>query len=123
MAHFARLDENNFVIEVIVVDNQNILDENGQESEEVGIEFCKNLLGSTTNWIQTSYNKNFRKRFAGIGSKYISDKDIFTTASPFPSWTYNVETDEWEPPVPKPVDGENYTWQWNEETQTWSPVY
>ena len=123
MAHFARLDENNFVTEVLVVGNRDILDENGQESEELGIQFCKNLFGQDTKWVQTSYNKNFRKRFAGVGKKYISETDIFTETKLYPSWTYDIESDEWKPPVPKPADGENYTWEWNEETQNWTPFY
>lgn len=123
MAHFARLDENNFVTEVIVVANKDILDENGEESEEIGIQFCKKLLGENTNWIQTSYNENFRKRFAGIGKKYIPETDIFTETKLYPSWNYNIDNDEWEPPIPKPEDGDNYTWEWNEDTQTWSPYY
>jgi len=123
MAHFAKLDNNNIVIHVIVVDNNVILDENGQESEKVGIEFCKNLFGQDTKWVQTSYNQNFRKRYAGIGKKYIPETDIFTETKLYPSWTYNVESDEWEPPVPKPADGSNYTWEWNEDIKTWTPIY
>lgn len=123
MAHFARLNEDNIVTEVLVIGNQDILDENGQESEEVGIQFCKKLFGETTNWIQTSYNNSFRKRFAGIGSRYLSDKDIFTTAPLFPSWVYNEELDQWEAPIPKPEDGENYTWIWDEEFKSWKPYY
>jgi len=76
MAHFAQLDENNTVINVIVINNTEIIDENGNESEQRGIEFCKNLLGG--NWVQTSYNNNFRGVFAGIGFKYNKESDIFT---------------------------------------------
>ena len=123
MAHFAELDENNFVTKVIVIDNDKVLDENGEESEIIGIEYCKNLFVQDTQWIQTSYNNNFRKRFAGIGSRYLPDKDIFTTASMFPSWTYNEELDEWEPPVPRPESGENYFWVWNESILSWDIVY
>lgn len=125
MAHFAQLDENNVVKQVIVVDNFRILDENGQESEELGIQFCKKLLGENTRWIQTSYNKNFRKRFATINGRYIPEKDIFTTSPYFPSWTvYNIETDEWEPPIPKPgEDTEEYYWIWNEANLGWEIEY
>lgn len=123
MAHFARLDENNFVTEVLVVSDTDTADENGQESEEIGIQFCKNLFGQSTKWVQTSYNNNFRKRFAGIGAKYIPETDIFTETKLYDSWTYNVTTDEWEPPIPKPADGDNYTWEWNEDNQTWTPYY
>lgn len=77
MAHFAKLDENNKVIEVIVVSNQDILDENGNESEEIGIEFCKMIQGQNTNWKQTSYNNTFRGRYAGIGMYYDEINDEF----------------------------------------------
>jgi hypothetical protein len=126
MAHFARLDENNVVTQVIVVDNVNILDESGQESEEIGIQFCKNLLGQDTNWLQTSYNGSFRKRFAGKGSRYIPEKDIFATAPNFPSWTvYDVETDEWQSPIPRPIPSatDEYHWVWNESILNWEIAY
>lgn len=77
MAHFARLDENNTVLEVIVVANNDILDENGNESEEKGIAFCRMLLGTDTTWKQTSYNGSFRGNFAGIGMLYDPEQDIF----------------------------------------------
>lgn len=81
MAHFAELDEKNYVVRVIVVDNDNTLDENGNESEEKGIEFCKNLLGGR--WKQTSYSahpfdpNSFRGKFAGIGDYYDEELDRF----------------------------------------------
>ncbi len=77
MAHFAKLDENNKVIEVIVVSNYDILDENGNESEEVGIKFCRMIQGENTNWKQTSYNGNIRGRYAGIGMYYDETIDEF----------------------------------------------
>lgn len=77
MAHFAKLDENNKVIEVIVVSNDDILDDNGNESEEIGIEFCKMIQGQNTNWKQTSYNANFRGKYAGIGMYYDQTIDEF----------------------------------------------
>lgn len=77
MAHFAKLDENNKVIEVIVVSNQDILDENGEENEEIGIKFCRMIQGQNTNWKQTSYNGNFRGRYAGIGMYYDQINDEF----------------------------------------------
>lgn len=77
MAHFAKLDENNKVIEVIVVSNDDILDDNGNESEEIGIEFCKMIQGQNTNWKQTSYNNTFRGRYAGIGMYYDQTIDEF----------------------------------------------
>jgi hypothetical protein len=78
MAHFAQLDENNVVLQVIVVSNNDILDENGMESESVGIAFCKNLLGEDTQWVQTSYNGNTRGGFAGVGGSYDSVNNVFS---------------------------------------------
>jgi len=75
MAHFAELDENNVVQRVIVVHNNELLDENGIESEQKGINFCVSLFGGT--WIQTSYNANFRGRYAAIGSTYDLTNDVF----------------------------------------------
>ena len=77
MAHFARLDENNVVTEVIVVHNNELLDENGQESEAQGIAFCQSLYGADTRWVQTSYNANFRGCYAGIGYRYDAATDQF----------------------------------------------
>lgn len=77
MAHFAQLDENNIVIRVIVVHNNELLDENGVEVEEIGIEFCKQLLGNDTVWVQTSYSNSFRGKYAAIGMYYDLDLDIF----------------------------------------------
>ena len=78
MAHFARI-EDGFVREVIVVNNEVLLDENGQEQESLGIAFCKSLFGEHTNWIQTSYNSSFRGKYAGSGDKYDPELDQFIT--------------------------------------------
>jgi hypothetical protein len=77
MAHFAELDESNKVINIIVVSNEDIKDQNGVESEEVGIDFCKSLFGENTRWIQTSYNANFRGMYAGINCTYDPIDDVF----------------------------------------------
>lgn len=77
MAHFAKLDENNNVLEVIVVSNHDILDENGNESEQKGIEFCRMLHGPNTIWKQTSYSGSFRGILAGIGMVYDEVNDVF----------------------------------------------
>ncbi len=97
MAHFAQL-ENNIVKQVIVVSNQDILDENGQESEEKGIAFCSNLLGGT--WKQTSYNGKIRKNYAGIGYTYDEGRDAFIAPKPYNSWLLNESTCQWESPIP-----------------------
>lgn len=120
MAHFAQLDENNLVLQVVVVSNNDCLDESGNESEKVGIEFCKTLFGENTIWKQTSYNANFRKNYAGIGFKYDGKFDAFIEPKPFSSWTLNETTCTWEAPTPMPFDGYLYTW--NEQTITWNRV-
>jgi hypothetical protein len=117
MAHFAQL-ENNIVTKVIVVSNQDILDENGQENEQKGIDFCSNLLGGT--WKQTSYNGNIRKNYAGVGYTYDETLDAFIPPQPFASWTLNEETAQWEAPTPYPDDEKRYTW--DEETTSWVEV-
>jgi hypothetical protein len=115
MAHFAQLNEENLVTQVIVVANQEILNEQGQESEQKGIDFCTNLLGGT--WKQTSYNGNIRKNFAGIGYKYDATLDAFIPPQPFASWTLNNEIAQWEAPVPYPTDDKFYIW--DEATTSW----
>jgi hypothetical protein len=113
MAHFAQLDENNKVLTVIVVNNEDCLDEAGIESEQVGVRFCENLLGGS--WVQTSYNGNIRKQYAGIDFFYDSEKDIFVAPQPYLSWSLD-ENFDWQAPVGHPGDG-NY-W-WSEEEGNW----
>lgn len=97
MAHFAELDNNNTVLRVLVVDNSDITDENGQEQEQLGITFLKNLFGQDTRWIQTSYNNNFRVRYAGINFSYDETFDAFIPPKPVEgNWILNEQTLEWE---------------------------
>ena len=118
MAHFAELDENNIVTRVIVVHNNELLDTSGNESEAKGVEFCSTLFGHT-NWVQTSYNNNIRKQFAGTGYTYDSDSDVFVAPQPYPSWSLDDNSD-WQAPTPMPEDDNMYSW--NEETQSWDLV-
>jgi hypothetical protein len=98
MAHFAKLDENNVVTQVIVVDNRDITDPHtGQEDEILGIAFCKKLLGG--NWKQTSYNGNTRFRYAGIGYSYNASLDAFVPPQPYASWTLDNDTADWVSPL------------------------
>ena len=121
MAHFAQLDDNNVVTQVIVVDNSELEDGNGVEQEAIGITFCTNLFGADTRWKQTSYNGNFRGQYAGIGYKYDPVNDVFVTPQPFPSWNLsNIDHYTWKPPMAMPDDGNFYTW--NETTQQWDQV-
>jgi hypothetical protein len=120
MAHFAKLDNNNNVIEVIVVHNKELLDENGNESEARGIAFLTEWSGGYSNWKQTSYNGNFRKNYAGIGYSYDRTKDAFIPLKPFASWVLNEETCLWGAPTPMPTDGKRY--YWDEATTAWIEV-
>jgi hypothetical protein len=118
MAHFAQLNEENLVTQVIVVANQDTADKDGVENEAIGVEFCTSLLGG--NWKQTSYNGNIRKNYAGIGYKYDAELDAFIPPQPYASWLLDEETAQWKAPVDYPTDGGRYTW--NEETLTWDAI-
>ena len=120
MAHFAQLDNLNMVTQVIVVHNNELIDQDGNESEELGIQFCKSLFGEQTKWVQTSYNGTFRKNFAGYGYNFDKARDAFIPPQPFLSWTLNQVTFQWEAPIPRPTDGKYYAW--NEETLAWDEV-
>ncbi len=113
MAHFAQLNDDNQVTQVIVVANEDTADEDGNEVEAIGIAFCENLLGGT--WVQTSYNDNIRKQFAGIGDTYDADLDIFMKPQPYPSWSLD-DNHDWQPPTPMP-DGK--LWYWDEDSLSW----
>ena len=118
MAHFAQIDGNNVVTQVIVVANKDAADANGVEKEYIGAAFCEKLFGGT--WKQTSYNGNIRKNYAGIGYTYNADIDAFVPPKPFASWVLNNDTAQWEAPVPMPDDGQKYSW--NEATGSWIAV-
>jgi hypothetical protein len=121
MAHFAQLDENNVVTQVIVVDNKDTSDANGVEKEHIGAAFCERLLGGT--WKQTSYNANLRKNYAGIGYTFNAGIDAFVPPKPYNSWVLNEITAQWEAPVDMPEDagtGEPpKRYRWDEETTNW----
>lgn len=115
MAHFAKLDDNNVVLEVHCVHNNELLID-GVESEAKGIEFLVAWSGGYTNWKQTSYNGNFRKNYAGTGYTYDQQRDAFITPKPYPSWILDEATCQWQPPVAKPTDGMH---TWDEATLAW----
>ena len=128
MAHFAQLDSNNVVTQVIVVGNDDTSDSNGVEVESIGIAFCHKLMGSETNWKQTSYNNNMRGNYAGIGYTYmenvatlgVGSTDIFISQKPYASWTIGVTTATWYSPLgdaPNLTDEEfaaGKYYEWNE---------
>ena len=115
MAHFAEIDNDNIVKQVIVVDNSVLIDEFGNENEELGRQFCSQLLGG--NWIQTSYNKKLRKNFAGIGHSYDASRDAFVPPKPYPSWILDENTYQWQAPIPYPESGDFF--EWSERLQKW----
>ena len=117
MAHFAKLDQNNDVTEIHVVNNIELLSPNGNESEILGIAFLIRWSGGYSNWKQTSYNAKIRKNYAGVGYKYDSARDAFIPPQPFPSWTLNESTCLWDAPIAMPTDGQPY--QWDETSTNW----
>jgi hypothetical protein len=122
MAHFAQLDENNTVIQVIVVHNNELMLD-GEENETRGIVFCKSLFGEETRWKQTSYNGTFRKNYAGFGYTYDATRDAFIPPKPYNSWTLNETTCQWESPIPLPSDASiDKRYQWNEQIQNWELI-
>ena len=115
MAHFAEIDNNSVVLRVVVIDNKDTADANGVEKEHIGAAFCEKLFGGT--WKQTSYNGNKRKNYAGIGYTYDATRDAFIPPQPYPSWTVNEATCQWQAPTPMPTDGKRYSW--DEATTSW----
>ena len=121
MAHFAQLDDNNVVLQVVVVDNKDTKDANGVEKENIGIAHLEKILGGT--WKQTSYNSSFRKNFAGIGCTYDAGRDAFIGPKPFNSWVLDETTCIWGAPTPMPSDASelqpNEYYEWDEATVSW----
>ena len=99
MAHFAKI-EDGIVTNVVVVDNAH--EANGNE--------YLNSIGLEGTWVQTSYNANFGKKFAGIGDTYNTATSEFKPAAPFASWVFDEENWTWEAPTPRPTDGGHYAW-------------
>ena len=120
MAHYAELNENNEVIYVAYMDNEIITDENENEVDQLGIDHLHLHHGADRRWVRTSYGGNFRGKYAGLGDTYIEDLDLFISPQPYPSWTLNETTGQWEAPFPRPDDTNTYSW--NEETQSWDLI-
>jgi hypothetical protein len=115
MAHYAFLNENNIVTEVIVgIDETELIE--GVSPEEWYGQFRGQRC------VRTSYNGNIRKNFAGIGYTYDKDWDAFRAPQPFPSWKLDYETFQWKPPVPMPEPVEGYEWRWGEVNKEWIKV-
>lgn len=111
MAHFAQIDENNIVTQVLVVPDN---------AEDRGQDYLANDLGLGGTWVQTSYNNRIRKNYAGVGFTYDAVRDAFIAPKPFDSWLLNEDTCRWEAPVAYPTDGVMY--KWNEDKKDWEAI-
>ena len=130
MAYFAKLDENNVVIEVHSLNNIELLNSEGQESEQLGVAFLTRWSGGYNRWKQTSYNTvggvhlkggtPFRKNYAGINYTYDSVRDAFIAPKPYESWLLDEETCQWKAPVAYPTDGVMY--EWDETITDWKAI-
>lgn len=137
MAHFAKLSEDNRVLSIEVVADADTTNDQNVEDEATGIQFLTNIHGWSL-WAKCSYNtrggkhydsdgnessdqsKAYRKNFPGIGYIWDSSKDMFYKPQPFPSWTLNETTGEWNAPVEKPAfDPEGDGHYWDESTLNW----
>ena len=116
MAYFAQLDETGTVVQVIAVSNDDAPDPAPAHSEPLGQTFIADTLGLLGTFLQTSYNGNFRKQYAGPGFAYDADADVFIAPQPFPSWTLDAQHD-WQPPTPRPSEGG--PWTWDEADLAW----
>ena len=118
MAHYAFLDQNNIVTDVIVGKNEG---EDGIDWEQHYGEFrgqvCKRTSYNTAAGVHLSGGTPYRKNYAGIGYTYNAVRDAFIPPKPFASWALNEQSCQWEPPVAMPTDGGRYSW--NESTQAW----
>jgi hypothetical protein len=117
VAYFAELNTDGIVIRIMVVRDVDILDSDLNESEPVGVAYCRSLFDG--NWVQTSSNNSFRKQPAGIGYSYNRDADVFITPCPYKTWVLNADFD-WEATVAKPADGKQY--YWNEDIDGWGLI-
>lgn len=115
MAHFAKLNNDNYVLQVVVVDNSILLNEEGVEEEQLGIDFLNETLGQAT-WKKTSYNDTDRNQYAGVGYLYDATRNSFIAPPPYSNFVLNNETLIWEAPTPMP---ENQHCEWDEENAQW----
>lgn len=119
MAHFAKLNQNNIVEQVIVISNVEVTNQiTFEEEENLGIDFCKKLYGEDTKWVQTSYNNNKRYNYASIGYKYDEIADAFIPPKPYDSWILNTQTYTWDSPTPFPTDNKK-CYYWDEDQMNW----
>jgi len=142
MAHFAEIDTNNVVTNIIYIDNENITPGNNETEEQKGISYLQNLFGSDKTYVQCSYgtrknkyynvdretgeytydennqNKKFRKNFPGPDWIWDPQRNCFYEPKRFDSWVFNEDTATYEAPVPYP-DDEDHVYEWDEVNQQW----
>lgn len=122
MAHFAKLNQDNLVIDVVVVANDVLLDSNNEEQEQLGIDFLNSTFGEY-NWKQTSFNGSFRKNYAGVGYSFNEDLNAFIPEKPFNSWILNKNTCQWDSPKPRPSETlPSVGYMWDESDQEWIEI-
>ena len=142
MSHFAKISDANLVLQVLTLDDKDTLNEAGAETESVGQAYLEQHNNWPAHlWIQTSYNTRsnthrkcgtpFRGNYAAIGMTWDSSNNIFWAPQPFPSWSKNTTTAQWESPAgPEPSltaeqqnqnEAKTHLWEytWNESTQAW----
>lgn len=131
MAHFAELDNNNIVLQILVIDNQEILNSEGIEDEQLGIDFFTEHLNSSNTFIQTSYRGTFRFNFASIGGTYDYEHGAFISEKDFDSWELDETTFTYKPPIEEPSNEDiptysngrpQYYHKWDEETIGWAHI-
>lgn len=120
MAHFAKINKQNKVEQIVVVNNNDCNGGDFPHSESAGNDFL-NSIGLDGVWKQTSYNGSFRRRYASEGCIYDPVNDVFILPKPYPSWTLDSNFD-WQPPMPKPADTESTKYYWKEAEQQWIPT-
>lgn len=120
MAFFAKLNDDNLVIAVNVVNDIDVDFLQFPASEPLGVLYLTNWSGGYTKWKQTSEINAYRKHYASEGFTYDPTLDAFIPPQPYPSWLLNTELCIWQPPIPYPDDGKNYIW--DEETLSWKEV-
>ena len=105
MSQFAEIDKDNVVQRVIVAEQDFI---------------NSGAVGDSFNWVQTSYNNNFRKNYAGVGYTYDKTRDAFIAPKPYPSWLLDDDTCKWNAPTAHPDDDKQYSW--DEDTTSWKEI-
>ena len=105
MSHFAEIDNDN-IVQRVIVSEQNFIN--------------SGVVGDSFRWVQTSYNNNFRKNYAGKGYTYDKTRDAFYAPQPYPSWVLDEDTCRWDAPTPRPDDDKMYVW--DEDTTSWKEI-